>query len=282
MEIYLSAGQGVDDNVLDQPEYNETGEMKHNSERRVLSRSNTLYALEIQLQIIEVFALHVLPQNEEWDYAREVLNRNATLDEERRDLLLQALAELESVAPKDDDSEPDVVVTSNEVHAGAYPSIPRRLDRTASEVTVVPITKVDRSYQPEKVTEDEETIASSVEQGLRSMSPRPLETNSQNPAHSQEKGKDKRPVSLNQDNAKHIGIRRQNFALYDFVAQLIANSTTRLARNPTPLLQFVLFLTVLIGAMRQPGLKAKLRQMMDRILRSIKQTLGMGFRASSI
>jgi hypothetical protein len=38
-----------------------------------------------------LFTLHVLPRNEEWEYAQEFINLSEVLDEERKELFLQTL-----------------------------------------------------------------------------------------------------------------------------------------------------------------------------------------------
>ncbi|CAD0029969.1 unnamed protein product [Aureobasidium pullulans] len=41
--------------------------------------------------LLELYTLHVLPQNDEWDYARDFISMSEVLDDERRDAFLQAL-----------------------------------------------------------------------------------------------------------------------------------------------------------------------------------------------
>ena len=47
--------------------------------------------LDLALKILELYALHILPRNDEWDYAREFIQMNGMLDEERRQAFLIAL-----------------------------------------------------------------------------------------------------------------------------------------------------------------------------------------------
>ncbi|KAJ5488635.1 hypothetical protein N7539_003525 [Penicillium diatomitis] len=47
--------------------------------------------LNARVRIIEIFTLHVLPRNGEWDYAQEFINLSEVLDEERKELFLQTL-----------------------------------------------------------------------------------------------------------------------------------------------------------------------------------------------
>ncbi|KAK5128087.1 hypothetical protein LTR85_005204 [Meristemomyces frigidus] len=51
-------------------------------------------ALATRLKILELYTLHVLPANAEWQYAQEFIDVNDTLDEERREAFLHALQQL--------------------------------------------------------------------------------------------------------------------------------------------------------------------------------------------
>lgn len=53
--------------------------------------SDTPKALATRLKVLELYALHVLPANGEWDYAREFIENSDSLDDERREAFLQAL-----------------------------------------------------------------------------------------------------------------------------------------------------------------------------------------------
>lgn len=46
------------------------------------------------MKILELYTLHVLLRNDEWEYAREFISLSSVLDEERRDAFLQALQSL--------------------------------------------------------------------------------------------------------------------------------------------------------------------------------------------
>lgn len=50
--------------------------------------------LNTRLKLLELYTLHVLPRNEEWDYAREFISMSEVLDEERKEAFLLALHSL--------------------------------------------------------------------------------------------------------------------------------------------------------------------------------------------
>lgn len=63
--------------------------------RRATSGADTPRDLNSRVKILELYTLHVLLRNNEWDYAREFISVSSVLDEERRDAFLQALQSLQ-------------------------------------------------------------------------------------------------------------------------------------------------------------------------------------------
>ena len=58
--------------------------------------------LDTRLKILELYTLHVLPRNEEWDYAREFISMSEILDDDRKEAFLLAL---HSLKEEKDDAE---------------------------------------------------------------------------------------------------------------------------------------------------------------------------------
>ncbi|EEQ84394.2 peroxin 26 [Blastomyces dermatitidis ER-3] len=50
--------------------------------------------LSARVRILELFTLHVLPRNDEWDYAKEFITLSEVLDDERKEAFLQMLENL--------------------------------------------------------------------------------------------------------------------------------------------------------------------------------------------
>lgn len=55
------------------------------------SGANTPRDLNSQIKLLELYTLHVLPCNGEWEYAREFIMMSEVLDDERKEAFLQAL-----------------------------------------------------------------------------------------------------------------------------------------------------------------------------------------------
>ncbi len=112
LESYLSYAQMP-------PNLDLSGRFDVSLTRRSLSRhrsparhrtpgTDTPRDLNSRVKILELYTLHVLRRNGEWDYAREFITASPILDEERREAFLQALQSLqeeENEAAKREDEE---------------------------------------------------------------------------------------------------------------------------------------------------------------------------------
>lgn len=67
---------------------------RYRSPAKGASGANTPRDLNSRVKILELYTLHVLLRNDEWDYAREFISVSSVLDEERREAFLQALQSL--------------------------------------------------------------------------------------------------------------------------------------------------------------------------------------------
>ncbi|KAK2045644.1 peroxin 26 [Colletotrichum somersetense] len=68
---------------------------RHRSPAKTTSGADTPRDLNARVKILELYTLHVLIRNNEWDYAREFISVSSVLDDERREAFLQALESLQ-------------------------------------------------------------------------------------------------------------------------------------------------------------------------------------------
>jgi hypothetical protein len=83
LEAYLAASL-----VSNSPYSSPVGASTQRSPINAPRSSNTI------LRLIEIYVLHILPRNGEWDYAREYVSMSETLDNARKEAFLVALHEL--------------------------------------------------------------------------------------------------------------------------------------------------------------------------------------------
>src|SRR5271170_75830 len=97
LETYLSSSQP------DLDISNHLNRSNSSRSRPHINGTSTPKDLTSRLKILELFTLHVLPRNSEWDYARSFITNSDVLDDERREAFLQTLQELQD--DKDHDGE---------------------------------------------------------------------------------------------------------------------------------------------------------------------------------
>lgn len=97
LESYLAAANAPNLDISDR--FNEKllprPAFRHRSPQKVTSGADTPRHLNARVKILELYTLHVLLRNNEWDYAREFISMSSVLDEERREAFLQALHSLQ-------------------------------------------------------------------------------------------------------------------------------------------------------------------------------------------
>ena len=96
LETYLAAS--TTPNLDLSKHFASTQSPRLSSRRRSTSRAptgtDTPRDLNARVKILELYTLHVLIRNNEWDYARDFISASSVLDEERREAFLQALQSL--------------------------------------------------------------------------------------------------------------------------------------------------------------------------------------------
>lgn len=92
LENYLAAARTPNLDISDR--FSESSPRRFRSPAEGASGADTPRDLNARVKILELYTLHVLVRNDEWDYAREFITHSAVLDEERREAFFQALQSL--------------------------------------------------------------------------------------------------------------------------------------------------------------------------------------------
>lgn len=93
LENYLAAAQTPNLDISDR--FSESSPRRLRSPARGAGGADTPRDLNARIKILELYTLHVLLRNNEWDYAREFIGMSPILDDERREAFLQALQSLQ-------------------------------------------------------------------------------------------------------------------------------------------------------------------------------------------
>lgn len=285
LETYLSTANSATSVPISRPRSQQrTRDLSGKSSDPSLS-THTPADLETRIQIIELYSLHVLPRNGEWDYARNFIGMSDVLEEERREALIQTLNELEEeeTGPREqfEDAWPhrqdsptpvpkysDIERIDSNVTIKADPSIHQRHTSGGEAFGV----KIDESLAPESE--------------LRPVPPQPANEPNPEPQRKVKPSVSSRPIRPGPGqparNRPPNTILNRSMTWLFTLQKLISNTALHMSQNPAGLLRFVLFLVAIIAAFGRRDLRQRIRRLAGGGWDKVRQTVGMGVKVSYI
>jgi hypothetical protein len=245
--------------------------------------------LNSRLKILELFTLHVLPRNDEWDYAWSFISMSDVLDDERREAFLQSLQELQDVKEHDmqgerasfqrekdaqlqdqldDQNRREAEKAASERHKATQGGSVNR--RTSSEVdygidkkgpsgNAVPGPKALKSGTPSSATSATRQEASQVPSQVEPSRNRNTRKSSQ-----------KRPPAYVQP--------VRNF--FRVMQNLIRNMATSIGGNPTTIFKILLSVLAIIMAFGRRDIRERAKRILGSGWDKVRTTAGMGVKVS--
>lgn len=301
LETYLSSSQ----NDLDISTH--LSNALSNGRQPGMNGTNTPKDLASRIKVLELFTLHVLPRNEEWDYAKGFISNSDILDEERREAFMQTLQELQEVSEgrgnveeaeedvfedTEEDLYPHETVPPEEGHM-REPNIQSKTtskhQRTNSEV----------DYGIEKEHPNGTHITSTAQEGIlpkdtpmsklppqplpSSLSPRlpptlaPSGRNTMSPPSQTPRRSTRKPKPPKQN-----AILAQARLMFTALSNLARNLAGTISSNPTNILKMLLFILAFVMAFSQRQIRAKARLLANTGWNKVRATIGMGTKVSYI
>lgn len=230
--------------------------------------------LATRLKILELYTLHVLPATGEWNYARQFINMNDMLDEERKEAFLNALQNLKE--EKDGTAKRDR-------------ELKEQREREMEEQRVEAERKAEEERKEEekrKASEIEKQKASRPPNGSATTAPRP--TSAPKPSSSSQHATSSRPSSKAQKKPPSrtspppTFYRRASSMLTNIQQMVLQASRNLTSNNPMVLLRFVMFMAAFLLIIARRDLRLKLKRAMETGWVKVKQTVGMGTKVSYI
>ena len=277
LETYLSASRNPSQGLTDRFKVADSINGYSNGNTGYNRGADTPRDLNTLIQIIELFTLHVLPKNGEWDYAKGFISNSEYLDEEVRESFLQTLLSLESEETQGEDrvdniskerqdlvdQEPQQIEDSDRASTDTIRQQPPVGHQRAESETdygidanaALPTAPITKSQLPKPIS-------------------KPIKAMQQRPPHSSSSNYPRKPPNP--------GIYRQSLALMSSLQHLISNVTEQISRNPMSLLRFVLFLMGLVVALSRRDVKDRLGKLTGAGWDKLKRTVGMGVKVSYI
>ncbi|KAK1726988.1 hypothetical protein CaCOL14_006562 [Colletotrichum acutatum] len=253
---------------------------RHRSPAKATSGADTPRDLNARVKILELYTLHVLIRNNEWDYAREFISVSSVLDDERREAFLQALQSLQEEQQEAERRETEErreqeeqlrrdIEEAKKLRAENEERERRRLEeeraRREGAEGDYGIEKTPSKAGSSKAGSSKGRHARAVSNTSGSNS------NSKMPA-SRAKGKSSAPPTLGTRASMVIS------RLREVIDQLGASFKT----NPMLLMRLVAFILGLVVMFGQKNVRERIQRVLGNGWNKVKATAGMGVKVSYI
>ena len=244
-------------------------------EQKSNNETNNPRDLASRIKILELYILHVLPANNEWEYAKDFIQMSDTLDDEQKEAFQQALDGLKAVK-----TQPHQDPT-HQVNGATNTAENTSEDLKEAEPKPVE----DTEHTPEHRRSNSEK-----DYGIEEVKkpPKPKEPNTRaDPQRAGNKSNQQRNIKPNSSkvSARKSSSDRVIQRSKEFVAlfqNLISNMTQSLSKNPLTLLRLILFLVALLVALSRRDVKERVKRIAGDGWNKIKRTVGMGVKVSYI
>ncbi|KAL8806748.1 MAG: hypothetical protein Q9182_001146 [Xanthomendoza sp. 2 TL-2023] len=220
-------------------------------EQRSINGTNTPRELASRLKILELYILHVLPANDEWEYAKDLIQLSDTLDEERKDLFHQTLDQL--AADKEEEEE------QQQKH--------QQQDHQPQQQNLDPANPTLHNLDPKPIDENpsqHQRSTSEHDYGIEEVKKEaPITTTTTTkPTH-------RNPPSLTPHPPRILSTLRRLLK-------------TSLPQNPLAILRSILFLLALLLALSRRDVKMRIRAFARVAWEKVQGTVGMGVKVGYV
>jgi hypothetical protein len=222
---------------------------------------------------LELYTLHVLVRNNEWDYAREFISVSSVLDEERREAFVQALQSLQEEQQAAEQREREEVQRQEERLRKDIEEARRlRAENEARE---------RRRLEEERAKRGGSEIDYGIEQTPQTRTPNkarnPTKASSPSklPQSSPSTSKSKKAVAPPSFGTRAVMII-SNFR------KVIEQMAVSLKANPVILMRLIAFLVSIIVVFSRKDLRERVQRILGTGWNKIKSTAGMGVKVSYI
>ncbi|KAL8749995.1 MAG: hypothetical protein Q9184_006592 [Pyrenodesmia sp. 2 TL-2023] len=228
--------------------------------------TNNLRELTSRIKILELYILHVLPANEEWDYAKEFIQMSDILDDDHKEVFRQTLEGLEAEK------------TQRQQQRNEEQDSPQDLQPAEPK----PIEDHDHPAEHRRSNSEQDYGIEDPTNAPKPKEPdvRPV-SRAKPKSHLQRNGKPV-PSKTSPKQPSNDGIIRRTMAFLAAFQNLISNMTQSLSNNPLAILRFVLFLVALLVALGRRDVKERVKRITRSGWDKVRKTVGMGVKVSYI
>jgi hypothetical protein len=247
--------------------------------QRLNGGTDTPKDLAARVRLIELFTLHVLPRNEEWDYAREFINLSEVLDEERKEVFLQTL---DGLKEEKEQGKLRAAALQREKDAELERRIQEAERQKAEDAAAAERAAQQKSHKRSGSEVDygiEKPHPNGTARGKKSAD----KNGSSKSGSSSSRTAVSPPSSKNVKKAEKPETRaRQSQALATVLRNLVQYLGKSISNNPLWFVRSLLFLLGLIFALNRPNVRERIRKIVGSGWQKVRGTVGMGVKVSYI
>ncbi|KAI3337071.1 hypothetical protein HD806DRAFT_26251 [Xylariaceae sp. AK1471] len=237
------------------------------------SGADTPRDLNARVKILELYTLHVLLRNNEWDYAREFISVSSVLDEERREAFLQALQSLQEEQQAAEQRERE--------------EQQRQEDKLMRDIEEARRLRSENEARERRRLEEERAKreGSETDYGIE-QSPHPLSPNkARNPRNGSALSKPAQSSSSTPKGKKAVAppsFGARAAMIIGNLRTVIEQMGASLKTNPMLLMRLIAFVVSIIVVFSRRDLRERIQRILGSGWNKVKQTAGMGVKVSYI
>ncbi|CAK3998700.1 hypothetical protein SEPMUDRAFT_148671 [Lecanosticta acicola] len=227
--------------------------------------------LTTHLKILELYSLHVLPANDEWDYAQQFIEMNDMLDEERKEAFLHALESLK-------DEKDGTAQRERELEELREREIEEQ--RAAEEARRKEENRRDEERRKAAEAEKARPPSSSANTPPSSSRPPTNGKGIQKPVPSHAGSKPPKPQKKVRTPTPNLYSRASS--VLNNLQQMILQASRNVTGNSMAMMRLFMFIIAFVLLLARRDLRLRLKRALEESWMKVKQTVGMGVKVSYI
>lgn len=286
LETYLSS--------YGQPNLDISEHLRNGYEHRIMQSTggtDTPKDLMARVKIIELFTLHVLPRNEEWEYAAEFINLSEALDDERKEVFLQSLDGLKeekelgnlraAAIQREKDAELERQARENERRRAEETAAASRSEQNGNKRNGNEADTTASAAGSEKKSSHRGSKGRSSKSSDRQASGSKTGSSAGRTAFSPPSGSSSSSKNVKKPEKPEARARKSQ-ALMNVLRNLVQYFTRMVSGNPLSLARLMLFVLGMVMALSRRDVRERIQRVTGAGWNKVKGTVGMGVKVSYI
>ncbi|KAH9892935.1 hypothetical protein F4778DRAFT_748917 [Xylariomycetidae sp. FL2044] len=234
------------------------------------SGADTPRDLNARVKILELYTLHVLLRNNEWDYAREFISVSSVLDEERRDAFLQALESLQEEQLESDRREKE--------------EKQRQEDQLRRDLEEARKFRAENEARERQRLEEERARreGSEVDYGIERTRSSPESSKARHSSNGSALSRSAKSAAPQGKATAPPGIGTRAVMILSNIRKIIEQMGASLKSNPMMLMRLMAFIVSILVMFGRRDVRERIQRVLGSGWSKVKSTAGMGVKVSYI